>query len=60
MNVEDNAPIANATPKRSLVSAAQWNDISGKRITLDFQKCGIDPLPISSRHPAARPHCIIA
>jgi hypothetical protein len=60
MNCEDNAPITNATPKRSLVGAAQWNDISGERIILDFQECGIDSLPISSRHPAPRPCCIIA
>jgi hypothetical protein len=60
MNGEDNAPITDATPKRSLVSAAQWNDISGERITLDFQECSIDPLPISSRHPPPRPCRIIA
>jgi hypothetical protein len=60
MNSENNPPITNATPKGSLVGAAQRNDISGERITLDFQECGIDPLPISLRHPAPRPCCIIA
>ncbi len=47
MNRENYAPITNATPKRSLVGATQRNDISGERIALDFQECGIDPLPIS-------------